>query len=93
MAASGTLLGSSPPTSSLVPAFGAAGSAAAAAEQPRTPAGQMRSLVGFASSNATDGVGVEPQQPSPQQQQEQQPLLARPSSAVKPKSAAKRKGE
>jgi hypothetical protein len=93
MAASSSLLGSSPPTSSLVPAFGAAGSAAAAAEQPRTPAGQMRSLVGFASSNATDGVGAAPQQLSPQQQLEQQPVLGRPSSTVKTKSAAKRKGE
>ena len=81
------LLGSSPPASSLVPAFGAAGSVAAAAEQPRTPAAQVKSLVGFATTTAAAG-------PAAAAVQQAQPAqLGRTSSATKPKSAAKRKGE
>ena len=81
------LLGSSPPASSLVPAFGAAGSVAAAAEQPRTPAAQVKSLVGFATTTAAaDPAAVAAQQAQPAQ-------MGRTSSATKPKSAAKRKGE
>ena len=99
--ASGSLLGSSPPSSSLVPAFGPAGSAAAPDEQPQTPAaateppsapvGQVRSLVGFASCSASDGVGAAAQRQSGQQL----PAGARPSGggSSKPKSASKRKGE
>lgn len=106
---SAALLGSSPPASSLVPAFGYEGSAAAAAGsagapaaagQPGTPAaaseqasphaGQMRSLVGFAASDAPDATQQQQQQP------QQPPLLVRTSGGAggsRPKSAAKRKGE
>lgn len=91
------LLGSSPPASSLVPAFGYAGSAAAAAaaagpdtpsaasEQATSPA-QMHSLVGFspgAGSAAAEQAGGH-QPPS---------LLRSAGSAGRPKSATKRKGE
>lgn len=91
------LLGTSPPAASLVPVWGA-GSAAAAAEQPRTPAvpaeqattprGQVRSLVGFASSAATDGVDA-----AAQRHQGSQPASVGRTLSGRPKSAAKRKGE
>lgn len=92
--ASEAFLGSSPPAASLVPAFGAAGSVAAAAEQLHTPSAegeqpsmpgggmrQVRSQVGFATGGLAAG------------QDEGPPSLARLSSGSRPKSAAKRKGE
>ncbi len=88
--AAAALLGSSPPASSLVPAFGAAGSVAAAAEQPRTPAAQVKSLFGFATSTSAN---ADPAAAGALAQQQQVAQLGRTSSATKPKSAAKRKGE
>lgn len=89
---SSSLLGSSPPASSLVPAFGFVGSPALAAGLPppafspaTSPPAQMRSQVGFAAAGS-DGVAV-----AAAAQQGQVPPLARPGSS-KPRSAAKRKG-
>lgn len=83
------LLGSSPPSASLVPAFGFAGSAAIAADQSGTPVGRVRSLVGFASSSTTDGVAAAAQR-SPGQQEDA--AGARLGASNKPKLASKRKG-
>lgn len=101
---SSSLLGSSPPASSLLPAFGHAGSAAAAAaagpetpsaasDQPTSPA-QMRSLVGFAPGAAASDDTATGAEAAAQAGGQEPPSLLRSSvSAGRPKSATKRKGE
>lgn len=98
-----SLLGASPPASSLVPAFGYVGSAAAAAapttpsaaSEPSSSPAQMRSLVGFAPGASTsDDAGAAGPAATGQAGDQQPPSLLRSAgSSGRPKSAVKRKGE